>query len=244
MNIAAIIEARMTSTRLPKKVLLPANGKPLLQHLVDRLKRVKSLDRIVLATTVNREDDALAQFAAQQGIDCFRGSEEDVMGRVIGAAESVQADVVVSVTGDCPVIDPILVEQLVQMHLHNPCDYASNRQIPGYPGGMDTQVYPLAALKRSAAMTDDVLDHEHVTLHIRNHPELFKHLYLIAPEDQYWPDLDLSVDEKDDYLFIKTLIEHFGDANPLFNCREIVEVLKARPEWVAINAHVKRKGDS
>lgn len=244
MNIAAIIEARMTSTRLPKKVLLPANGKPLLQHLVDRLKRVRSLDRIVLATTVNREDDALAQFAAQQGIVCFRGSEEDVMGRVIGAADSVQADVVVSVTGDCPVIDPILVEQLVQMYLHNPCDYASNRQIPGYPGGMDTQVYPLAALKRSASMTDDVLDHEHVTLHIRNHPELFRHLYLIAPEDQYWPDLDLSVDEQDDYLFIKTLIEHFGDANPFFNCREIIEVLKARPEWVAINAHVKRKGDS
>ncbi len=83
-------------------------------------------------------------------------------------------------------------------------------------------MYPLAALKRSAAMTDDALDHEHVTLHFRNHPELFRHLYLIAPEGQYWPDLDLSVDENDDYLFIKTLIEHFGDANPHFNCREIV----------------------
>ncbi len=115
MTIVAIIEARMTSTRLPKKVLLPVNGKPLLQHLIDRLKRVKSLDNLMLATTVNCEEDAFAHFAAQQGIDCFRGSEEDVMGRVIGAADSVCADVVVSVTGDCRVIDPILVEQLVQM---------------------------------------------------------------------------------------------------------------------------------
>lgn len=244
MSIAAIIEARMTSTRLPGKVLLPANGKPMLQHLVERLKRVESLDQIVLATTVNRADDALAVFAQAQGIACFRGSEEDVMNRVIGAAESVGAEVIVSVTGDCPVIDPVLIEQLIQMYLHNHCDYASNRQIPSYPGGMDTQVYPLAALKRSAAMTDDPLDHEHVTLHIRNHPELFRHLYLIAPEDCYWPDLDLSLDEPDDYHFLKTLIEHFSDAKPFFNCREIIEVLRARPEWVEINAHVRRKGDT
>lgn len=244
MTVAAIIEARMTSTRLPKKVLLPANGKPLLQHLVDRLKQVRSLDRIVLATTSNRTDDVLAAFAADRGIDCFRGSEHDVMARVIGAAESAAADTVVSVTGDCPVIDPMLVEQLIQMFRHNPCDYASNRQIPTYPGGMDIQVFPLAALLRSAAMTNDPLDHEHVTLHIRNHPELFRHLYLIAPADHFWPDLDLSVDEPDDYRFLKTLIEHFGDANPFFNCREIIEILKERPDWVEINAHVRRKGDS
>lgn len=244
MSIAAIIEARMTSTRLPGKVLLSANDKPMLQHLVERLKRVKSLDRIVLATTGNAADDVLVEFAEAQGIDCFRGSEEDVMSRVIGAAESVGAEVIVSITGDCPVIDPVLIEQLIQMYLHNPCDYASNRQIPGYPGGMDTQVYPLSVLKRSAAMTDDPLDHEHVTLHIRNHPELFRHLYLIAPEDCYWPDLDLSLDEIDDYRFLRTLIEHFGEANPFFTCREIIEVLAARPEWVEINAHVRRKGDT
>src|SRR5215467_2290407 len=173
MNIAAIIEARMTSTRLPGKVLLPANGKPMLQHLIGRLKRVDSLDRIVLATTVNATDDKLAAFAAAQDIACFRGSEEDVMGRVIGAAESVEAEVIVSITGDCPVIDPILVEQMIQMYLYNPCEYASNRQIPTYPEGMDIQVYPLAALQRSAALTADPLDHEHVTLHMRNHTELF-----------------------------------------------------------------------
>ena len=85
-----------------------------------------------------------------------------------------------------------------------------------YPGGMDIQVFPLAALLRSAAMTNDPLDHEHVTLHIRNHPELFRHLYLIAPADHFWPDLDLSVDEPDDYRFLKKLIEHFGDTNPFF----------------------------
>lgn len=244
MRIAAVVEARMSSTRLPGKVLLPLSGKPLLRHVVDRLAQVKSLNTTVLATTMNPADVTLIEFARDADIDSFRGSEEDVMARVIGAAESVHADVIVSVTGDCPLIDPLVVEQLIQMYLHNPCDYASNRQIPTYPGGTDTQVYPLAALKRSAAMTDDPLDREHVTLHIRNHPELFRHLYLIAPADQHWPELDLSVDEESDYLFVKTLLDHFGDTNPYFGCREIVEVLRLHPEWVQINANVQRKGDS
>ncbi|HXC40615.1 MAG TPA: glycosyltransferase family protein [Burkholderiales bacterium] len=243
MNVAAVIEARMTSSRLPGKVLMPAGGKPLLAHLVERLQRAPSIHRVVLATTVNGTDDVLAQFAKDHGIACHRGSEEDVMARVIGAADSVAADVVVGITGDCPLIDPVLVEQLVRMYLHNRCDYASNCEVRGYPEGMDTQVYALAALKRSAAMTGDALDHEHVTLHMRNHPELFRHLYLVAPQDLAWPELHLSVDEQPDYVLVKTLIEHFGPANRFFGCRDIIQALRAHPEWVKINAHVQLKGD-
>jgi spore coat polysaccharide biosynthesis protein SpsF len=242
-TIAAVIEARMTSSRLPGKVLLPAAGKPLLAHLVERLRRVPSLHRIVLATTVNAADDVLARFAQEQAVACHRGSEEDVMARVIGAADSVAADVVVGITGDCPLIDPVLVEQMVQMYLNNACDYASNCEVRSYPEGMDTQVYALAALKSSAAMTNDRLDHEHVTLHMRNHPELFQHLYLVAPQDLTWPELHLSVDEQPDYVLIQTLIDHFGDANRLFGCRDIIQALRAHPEWVNINAHVQLKGD-
>ena len=108
----------------------------------------------------------------EEDIACFRGSEEDVMGRVIGAADSVQADIVVEITGDCPVIDPLIVEQTIQMFRHNSCEYASNSLIRSYPDGMDTQVFALETLKRSAALTNDPLDREHVTLHICNHPEL------------------------------------------------------------------------
>ncbi|NPU86152.1 MAG: glycosyltransferase family protein [Syntrophaceae bacterium] len=241
-KIVATIEARMTSSRLPGKVLLPADGEPMLKHLVDRLRQVKSIHSIVLATTVNKADDCLEDFAKEQAIASFRGSEDDVMARVIDAADSVSADIVVEITGDCPVIDPLLVEQTIQMFLRNQCDFASNSFIRSYPDGMDTQVLSLKTLKHSAALTTDRLDREHVTLHICNHPELFRHVYLIASPDLHWPELGLTLDERKDYELLKKLIEHFGPSNPYFSCRDIIALLRSRPEWVAINREVLRKG--
>ena len=232
----------MSSSRLPGKVLLPAGGKPMLQHLVERLRRVRSLDRIVLATTDRQTDDELAMFARHQGIACFRGSEEDVMGRVIGAAESVAADVIVEITGDCPIIDPEIVEETIQLFRRSSCDYASNTYVRGFPDGMDTQVMTLGALRRSAALTRDPLDREHVTLHICRHPELFSHAHLVAPPDLQWPELGLTLDEPSDYELLKRVIEHFGDAKPSFGCRDVVELLRSKPEWVEINEDVRRKG--
>jgi len=243
-KIVATIEARMTSTRLPGKVLLEADGKPMLKHLVDRLRQVKSIQVIVLATTINSTDDCLEAFAKEEKIAYFRGSEEDVMGRVIGAADAVKADIVVEITGDCPIIDPLLVEQTIQMFLHNTCEYANNCLIPSYPDGMATQVYSLETLKRSAALTNEPLDREHVTLHICNHPDLFRHVNLMAPPDLYWPGLGLTLDEPKDYELLKILIEYFGPSKPYFSCREVIEVLKTKPEWVAINQEVRRKGIS
>lgn len=242
LSIVATIEARMTSSRLPGKVLLPAGGKPMLQHLVERLRRVKSLDRIVLATTDRHTDDELAAFARRQEIACFRGSEDDVMGRVLGAAESVAADVVVEITGDCPIIDPDIVEETIQLFLRSGCDYASNNYAPSYPDGMDTQVFAVATLRRSAAMTQDVLDREHVTLHIRRHPELFSHAELVAPAELNWPELGLTLDEPRDYELLKRVIDHFADVNPWFGCRDVVAFLRSKPEWVVINQDVRRKG--
>jgi spore coat polysaccharide biosynthesis protein SpsF len=107
---------------------------------------------------------------------------------------------------------------------------------------MDTQVFPLGTLKRSAAMTNDPLDREHVTLHICSHPELFRPVNLIAPPDLYWPELGLTLDEKEDYELLKNLIEYFGPSKPYFSCREAIELLRIRPGWVAINQGVRRKG--
>ena len=161
MKIVATIEARMTSSRLPGKVLLPAAGRPMLAHLTRRLKTVPSIDEIVLATTTNATDDVLAEFAVQDGIRVFRGSEDDVMGRVVGAAESADADVVVEITGDCPLIDPDLVEQTIRVFKRNEkAVYCANSFISSYPDGMDTQVFTVEALRTSAVMTDDPLDRE------------------------------------------------------------------------------------
>jgi spore coat polysaccharide biosynthesis protein SpsF len=243
-KIFATIEARMTSSRLPGKVLLQAAGKPMLEHLVNRLRAVPSLNGIVLATTINKTDDELEEFSKKIGISCYRGSENDVMNRVIGAADSVGTDVVVEITGDCPIIDPQIVEQTIRMFNANQADYVSNCHIRSYPDGMDTQIFRLETLKRSATMTSDALDQEHVTLHIRNHPELFTHLHLVAPPETHWPGLGLTLDVPKDNELLKKIIEHFEPANSLFSCRDVIQLLKQRPDWVGINHAVVRKGDT
>jgi len=244
MKIVATIEARMTSSRLPGKVLLPAAGKPMLQHLIDRLRSVPSVDDIVVATTVNETDDVIENFCTDSGVMCYRGSEDDVMLRVIGAAEKAQADLVVEITGDCPIIDPEIVEQTIRMYLANTADYVSNAHIRSYPDGMDAQVFRLATLRQSAEMTSDRLDREHVTLHIRNHPELFSHIHLVAPPELHWPELGLTLDERSDYELLKKIIEYFGSENQLFGCTDVVRLLRRHLEWVDINRDVVRKGDS
>jgi spore coat polysaccharide biosynthesis protein SpsF len=237
--IVAIIEARMTSSRLPGKVLLPADGKPMLEHLVNRLRAAPSIERVMIATTDNATDEPLVQLAHRLGIGSFCGSEPDVMQRVMKAARSVDADIIVGVTGDCPLIDPMVTEQVIRLFLNNSADYATNGHIPTYPEGLGVQVYRRTTLELSLAMTADAFEHEHVTLHMRRHPELFRHLYLPAPPDQHWPELHLSLDEEPDYRLLKAIIEHFGPANPLFSCRELVALLKSRPDLVAINQAVK-----
>lgn len=241
MKIVATIEARMTSSRLPGKVMLPALGRPMLAHLTSRLKAVPSIDEIVLATTINATDDVLADFAEKDGIKVFRGSEEDVMSRVIGAADSAQADVVVEITGDCPIIDPDLVEQTIRVFKRNNAVYAANSFISSYPDGMDTQVITLDALKKSFAMTDDPLDREHVSRHIVNNPQLFSHVYLIAPPSLHWPGLGLTLDEPADYELIRTLIENLGKDNPLFGCGDVIRFLRANPQVLKVNDLVQRK---
>lgn len=244
MKIVATIEARMTSSRLPGKVLLPAAGMSLLSHLVRRLHAVPAINEIVLATTTNTTDDLLVDFAEKEGIKFFRGSEEDVMTRVIDAADSVNSELVVEITGDCPIIDPDIIEQTIRMFHAHEADYVSNAHIRSYPDGMDTQVFRLETLKRSALMTSDELDHEHVTLHIRNHPELFSHVHLVAPPNLHWPELGLTLDEPADYAFLTKIIEHFEPTNPLFSCLDVIRLLRQNPEWLDINKSVIRKGDT
>jgi spore coat polysaccharide biosynthesis protein SpsF len=243
VKVVATIEARMSSSRLPGKVLMEAAGKPMLGHLVDRLRAVPSIDQIVLATTVSPADDVLVEFAAAHGIGCYRGSEDDVMARVVEAGRSAEAEVLVEITGDCPVIDPQVVEQCIRMFFANPCDYCSNALVRSWPVGMDTQVYRLETLERSEALTDHPLDREHVTRHIRLNPELFSHVHLVAPPAEHWPELGLTLDEPGDYELLKRIIEHFAPSDPLFTCRDAVALLRGRhPEWVELNASVGRKG--
>jgi len=244
LKVVATIEARMGSSRLPGKVLLPVFGKPMLFYLIERLRSVTSIDEIVLATTTKSSDDVLEEFSLKAEVNCFRGSETNVMSRVIGAGASVQGDIIVQITGDCPIIDPRLVEQTIKMFMVNNTAYVSNAHIRSYPVGMDVGVFRLNTLKESAALTNDPLDCEHVSLHIRNNPHLFPAIYLVAPPDLYWPELGLTLDEENDYVLLKNIINHFGENNYMFSCLDVIQLLKANPAWVDINRLVKRKGDA
>jgi spore coat polysaccharide biosynthesis protein SpsF len=241
-KIVATVEVRMTSSRLPGKHMLPVCGKPVLSHLIDRLTRVSSLQEIVIATTTNAADDVLCELAITNGVRFFRGSEEDVLARVLGAAQSVGADLLVEITGDCPLIDPGIVEQTIRMHLANPdSDYTSNAEVRSYPDGMDTQVFATSLLAETAEITNDPDDREHVSLYIRRHPERYRHVHLVAPPELHWPELGLTLDERDDYELIRRIFEHFLPAHENFSCLDVLRFLRASPALLNINQHVLRR---
>lgn len=243
-KVVAVVEARMGSSRLPGKVLMPAAGRPMLGHLIDRLRSVDSLDEIIIATTVNSGDDEIATFCAAESVHCFRGSGEDVLERVLGAAASVEATDIVNITGDCPLIDPGIAEQVIRMHFVNSAQYTSNSHFRSYPDGMDVQVCARTALEDSASRTRDRLDREHVTLFIRNHPEIYRHLHLVAPPELHWPELGITLDEPADLVLIRHLIHRLGADDPLFGCDRTIAYLREHPAVLGINSHVQRKGDT
>ena len=243
-KVVASIEARMTSSRLPGKVLMPVLEKPILFYLIERLKSVAKIDEIVLATTTNPQDDALEQFAKTNGIQCYRGSEDDVMLRVIEAVASVSGDTVVEITGDCPILDTEITSQVISLYEHSDVKYASNAHIRSYPDGMDVQVFSLDSLVESEKMTSNTLHREHVSLHMRENPKLFPQANLLAPPSLHHPQLGLTLDEIDDFKLIKLIIENLYPQSPLFSCQDIVEFLKKNPDLAKINNRVKRKGNT
>ncbi len=242
-KIAAIVEARMSSSRLPGKHMLEANGRPILEHLINRLKSISLIDDVIIATTKNNCDDVLCDFAEKNNIKFFRGDEYDVMGRVLDTARHHHVDIICEVTGDCVIIDPQLLEQLIDTFLINDCDYINSGKST-LPDGMGAQVFTTKALNLSASMTENNLDREHVTLHIKRNPNLFKSIYLAAHKDNQSEGLGLVLDEIADYKLLKKIIEYFGDDDHLFTCKQVLDLLNKHKDWLKINNTIVRKGDT
>ena len=240
LNYVAIVEARMTSSRLPGKVLKNVLDKPLLYYLIERLKKVEAIDNIVIATTRNSADDLIEKFARENKINFYRGSEDNVMQRVLKSAKHFNADVIVEVTGDCPLIDIEIVEQTIAMFNKNECEYCANRFYATYPIGMDVQVFYLDTLEKSYKLVKNDYDKEHVTSHIIRNPKLFSHTYLIAPKSLTWPELVLAVDIQEDFDLVKKIIETFYKTNPFFSCLDIISLLRKNLEWTK-NSKISRK---
>lgn len=229
----------MTSTRLPGKVLLPACGKPLLAHLIERLQRVPNLDAIVVATTVNGSDDPIVELAQGMRVECFRGSEEDVLYRVLGAAQTYGADVIVEITSDCPAIDPNIVKHCIDEFFASGADYVENSQ---YPGGMNFTAFATKTLAEVEIFTrNDPLAREHVSLPIYKHPDRYRPYYVVAPPELSRPDIYIELDEPSDYEMIKAIFEALYPINPEFTLADILKFLDAHPEILELNANVKRR---
>lgn len=237
----ATIEARMTSTRLPGKVLKEAVGKPMLELMIERLRRAPSLDGIVVATTANAADAPVAALAERLGVGVWRGSENDVLQRVLDAATHHGIDVIVETTGDCPLIDPAAVEDCIRVYRAAKVDYVSNVLERSYPVGMDTQVFATSILADVARRTNDPADREHVSLYIYRHPEIYSLRNAPAPPALARPDLALTLDTPEDYRLIGAVFETLYPKNPAFTLADVLALLDRRPEIAAMNAHVHRK---
>ena len=241
MKVAAIIEARMSSSRLPGKVLTSIGSKNSLEHICDRLNKVLEISEICIATTENQSDDIIENWARMRNLTTFRGSENDVLSRVLGAADMVAAEIIVEITGDCPFVDPLMVDQYIEILKSNDLDYVSNNIVSTYPDGFDVQVFLTKALRKSSTFALTREEREHVTIHIRQNPQIFKTLNMVAPKLYRYPEMSVTLDTKEDLEVLRLIAEEFKDL-ALPSHMQIIDFLLANPEISQINSGVARKG--
>jgi glutamate-1-semialdehyde 2,1-aminomutase len=235
-KVLAIVQARMGSTRLPGKVLKEINGEKLIEILFNRLSLSSKIDKIILATSENLENECLAETVQKMGYDVFRGSEIDVLDRYFHAAKRFGADTIVRISGDCPIIDPQLVDEVIRLYQENQLDYASNTDPPTFPDGLDTEVFSFSALEKAYGRAESSYDREHVTPFIRKNKEFKKKNYLNGTDlsDERW-----TVDEADDLKVIQKIINHFSP-NLYFTWKDVLELKKNKPNYFKANQNIKR----
>lgn len=242
MRTVIIVQARMASTRLPGKILKTVLDKTLLEYQLERLRRVKLADQIVIATTDHGAEQPIVDLCRNLGVDYFRGSESDVLGRYYGAATEYQADTVVRITSDCPLIDPAVVDRVIEFYLKNrdKYDYVSNTfpQLT-YPRGMDTEVFSYQALQEANQEASDPVEREHVTIFIKRRPERFRIKNL--PYHMDVSQFRWTVDTPEDFKLIERLIKELYPTKPEFTMENCLQLMINHPEWAGINGEVQQK---
>lgn len=232
----------MGSSRLPGKVLMDVGGKPALARLVDRLRLCRLLDDIVLATSTGAGDDVLEDWGRSYGLAVHRGSEDDVLQRVVDAQAAMNSDIVVEVTGDCPLLDPEVIDLGVETFLANDCDVVTNARVPSYPQGADVQVFRTDALAKVARTISDPAVREHVSLYFYENPALYRVIHLIASASSQAPDLRLQLDYPEDLEFIRAVYARLEPGHgPAFTVPRILDLLAREPDLARINAHCEEK---
>ena len=237
--IIAILQARMGSSRLPNKVLRKIKGKTLLELYINRVKQSRLIDKIVIATTTRSGDDAIKEIASKLGIECFRGSENDLLDRYYQCAKKYHADVVVRFTPDDPFVDYQVVDKAVQIFKDNQVDFVTNHFHPTYPEGLDIEIYSIDALEKSWKEAKLLSEREHVFPYIQNHQDQFKIINFEQDED--YSHLRWTIDYECDYEMTKAIYDYLYEKKPLFLQKDILELLENLPEISEINAHIERK---
>ncbi len=240
-RVLAVVQARLHSTRLPGKALMAIAGRPMLAHVLARALAVPGVGETVLATTMSPEDNALVEVARTEGVASVRGSIEDVLDRFHAALRAHQADAIVRVTADCPLLDPEVSDLVVRDYLahREEADYASNIEPPTFPDGLDTEIVSGAALERAWREARLPSDREHVTTYIRDRTHGFRLRNIVHGEDlsgHRW-----TVDEPRDLEFVRAIhAELAPDGRRIFGMREVLDLLRRRPELSAINTGIAR----
>jgi len=247
MRISAIIQARMGSTRLPGKVLMDIGSRPMLWHVINRLKYSKKLNDIILAIPDTKENDILERFAEENRVKYFRGSEKDVLSRYYQTAKHFKCDLIIRITGDCPLIDSEIIDMVILKHLNFNVDYSTNTFIGTnnlkitFPRGFDTEIFYFKNLEKAYKETKKDYDREHVTPYVKEHPEIFN-LQSIEAEGKFRrPELRLVVDTKEDLELIRAIYKYLYKPSKIFYAKEIIGLFDKHPGLVKINATVEQK---
>lgn len=237
MKTVVIIQARMGSTRLPGKVMLSLEGKPVLERVVERVRAARGVDEIVVATTDAPQDAILVRLCERLGVACCRGSEDDVLDRYYRCALAAQADIVVRVTSDCPLFDPELLSEMLNAFKARPgLQFMTN---VGYPRGLDVEIFDFATLARAQAEARQPHEREHVTPYMYQVPGRCEMLEYRSPDD--FSALRWTLDTKADWDFISRVYQSLHREGQIFTRSQIHALLQQRPELCRINAHVRQK---
>lgn len=236
MKIVAIVQARMGSNRFPNKVMQEICGTPMIGFLLERLSHSREIDEIILATSSDARNTPLVEYVQSLGYPVSQGSENDVLDRYYQAAKAVKVDVIVRITGDCPLIDPDLVDAIIKKFQETGADYIANGTPPTYPDGLDTEVFTFKALEIAWQNAFQPYQREHVTPYLRDSDQFkrINYAHSIDYSKERW-----TVDEPEDFILVKKIFEHFAPRRD-FSWMEVLTLQKERPEWFAINRHLIR----
>lgn len=239
MNILLIIQARIGSTRLPKKVLYPLHHETVLTYNVNRCKKIKNVQQVIIATSDLPQDDAIVEWCKQNNMIVCRGSENNVLERYVQCAEPYQPDYIMRVTSDCPFVDYEMASELVEYvsHLDEPFDIVD---LEGdLPRGLAVELISYSALQRIHEVATEERHLEHVTYYAYEYPEQFKRVTYKVPSNRRFPEYRITLDTEEDYQMLQNVANHFQD--PLISSVSVIQYLKDNPDVAAINAHIEQK---